>query len=680
MDLMSGNIEPGSMQFDPVGYFKLVGQSLGLGSPEIVPPETSAGPPAGITNLGIMQEKPGTPFMSNPGGWLAEKLGQSTTSQAEAEMRAMNAQPSPDGLPTLSMDRREQGNGLTGLGDKMSLDDALGGHIVDPVKQKTQEFDQEEKAKADEEKNNKIVPLELKEAAKEGKVKDLDMSTMLKLIPQGINPITDPKKFLAYFDATAEQNGIARSWGPLEKIRNLISDDANALRARQAGLLKVGTFLTQKILEEEASRLGAPKTVGEIRSILPSIPLSPDQRGVVKEGPQPADAQGPGAGITDPNAVNFGAALKPWQQDHALNVLKSLAGGHTMVEGNQITPTSVVAQHGRAVTPEQLVAADHAATTPYNQGITPPTVNLPANLAGTVLNERGQMARDNAKDARASAKGPEVEKRLEALALVESQKKFGQAMSYTQLAAKDPDLAGRLYKQAHVDEPKDIYSYQQDEQAKRQVATAGPMETARKEADRDQPVTDPQLWRDPYTGKAASGTMTTREAQNQKFVKLRPDQVETVNQLATIDDGLESIKQISKKVLRPEKGSLAANTLAAMGQTAYLAMLRLSGNADVLKLDREIAFLTAPLVKSQGDTANIAVAEREMIKQALVNNQASSDAVIANLEGLQASIKKARGMMGFSDVKELVERMVEAGMSDDEIKKALTKKGLAKKK
>jgi hypothetical protein len=664
------------MQFDPAGYFKVLGKSLGLGgaTPDgIVPPDATTMPPAGITNLGIMQEKPGTQFMQNPGGWLAEKLGQSTTSQAEHEMRMQNGQPT-DGLPSLSHNAPLRDPSL-GKWDNLSLDEALGGHIVDPVKQKAQEFDTEEKSKAEEEKNNKIVPPELKEVAKEGKVKDLDMSTMLKLIPQGINPLTDPKKFLSYFDATAEQNNIARSWGPLEGIRNLISDDAHALRARQQGLLQVGTFLTQKILENDASRLGAPKTAGDVSSLGGMVPLTPGQQQQKIEAPTAPGMVGPGQGIQDPNVQ-----LQPWQQDQAMNVLKSLAGGHVMQDQGQIVPTSLVAQQGRAIQPQMAVELDRAARAPYDQDIQPFSSPVPVAALDKVIGERASMARDAAKDKRASEKGPEVEKRLEALALVESQKKYGKSMSYTQLAAQDPDLAGRLYKQAHVDEPKEVYAAEELMRRQGQVAVAGPVVTAQEEAKRDQPIAEPQLWRDPYTGKAASATMTTRQAQEQKLVKLRPDQVETVNQLATIDEGLERVKEISKRILRPEKGSLAANTLSALGQTAYLAMLRMSGNKDIVELDQRITMLTAPLVKAQGDTANIAVAEREMIKQALVNNQASAEAVVSNLEGLQESIKKARGMMGFGDVRELVERMLDAGMNEAEIRKALDKKGLLKKK
>ena len=74
------------------------------------------------------------------------------------------------------------------------------------------------------------------------------------------------------------------------------------------------------------------------------------------------------------------------------------------------------------------------------------------------------------------------------------------------------------------------------------------------------------------------------------------------------------------------------------------------------------------------------MAEREMIKQALVNNQASAESVLNNLDGLKESIKKARGMMGFADVGELVERMIDAGMSKEEILKALEAKGIKVKK
>ena len=182
-----GDIDPSTMRFDPAGYFKRLGQGLGLGVPSedaepsapqglTVSPITAPGAPQGLTatpqavpsaprHLSVEAGFAPTSPLTNPGGYLAELMNQSTTSQAEREL---------------------------------SLDEALGKQITDPIKNKTKELD---KAEGDKD-GQGIVPPQLQETLKEAKIKDPDMSMMLKLIPQGINPITNPKKFLAYFDAT----------------------------------------------------------------------------------------------------------------------------------------------------------------------------------------------------------------------------------------------------------------------------------------------------------------------------------------------------------------------------------------------------------------------------------------------------------------------------------------------
>lgn len=659
-----GQIDPGTMRFDPAGYFKRLGQTLGAVGEDPLTAEPSA--PTGLQVIGQSATSapqgmsiapvptPGAPTgvsaqpggylptspLTNPGGYLAEALGQTTTSQALREVAEQDLA------------------GIQPSYDKSSKDLAK---------------------KDSEAEGAKIVPPAMQETLKAAKIKDPDMSMMMKLIPQGINPLTNPKRFLEHFGATSEQNNMARSWGPLESIRDFLSPDARALKARQVGLLQVGTFLTQKILESEAARLGAPQTTGDISALGNAVPLTPEQQAQKVEGPVAPGQLGPGAGITDPNQQ-----LQPWQQDTAMGVLKSLAGGQLMQEPGGIVPTTLVAQQGRMITPQMAVEADRMARAPYSQDIQPPSIPLPALVVDKIISERGQMARDAAKDARAQNKPAELEKRTEEKALSISRQVLGTAMGFRELNEKYPELAAQAYREVHVDEPKEVYNYQQDALSARQLRDAPKIAysqtTGRAEAELDQPAPEPQLWRDPFTGEAAKAGRTTRELQSKHFVKLRPDQVETVNQLATIDEGLNKVKEISRKLLRPEKGSMLANMLGALGQTAYLAALRATGNKDMLELDRNIAFLTAPLVKSQGDTANIAVAERDMIKQALVNNQASVDSVVNNIDGLQESIKRARGMMGFADPKELVERMLDAGMNEAQIKEALTKKGIIKKK
>lgn len=679
------------VQFDPVGF---------------------AGEIA--TRLGQKPSRPGD-FWSNPLGNLAVMLGQTPTPNPEAQAITPPNRVSSD-WPTLSMDGR-------------NTDPTVGMGLVPPaipdtkISEKSKELDGETEQKA----KDAIVPPKLLETAKAAKIKDPDMGMMGRLIEKGINPITNPEKFLAHFDALAEQNDMLRSWGPLEGIRDILSPDAQALRARQKGLLEVGTFLTQKILEAQASRINAPQDAGTAAAALgretfdKHIPLTDIQKEDRVEAPRRGDAVnmiGPMEGLQ-----NYHTPLEPWQQDIASNLMKGLSTGALMRDaGGEIIPTSFANVQGRQISPAEATFMDRASLTPPDQPIPTPPSSLPASAVNKIIDERGNAARatqqaniapevadwasraamtpadqplppvpsgvivppsvmnkvleERGQAGRAAARGPEYEKRVESLAAVESRKKHGKTMSFFELTQKDPALAERVRTQADLDEPKHIYSFQQQENLKRQIAAAGPVKTAQAEAERDQPVHEPQLWRDPYTGKAADPEMTTRQAQDKKFVKLRPDQVETVNQLTTIDDGLKVIEGVAKKILNPKKGTVPGEILRAAGQAAYMAYLRMTGDPDIVLLDSVVSRMTAPLVKSQGDTANIAVAEREMFAKALVNNQGSAEAVLANLQQIKDSIKRSRAMMGFKSKEELVQSMLKSGMTKDEIMKALKERGL----
>lgn len=499
---------------------------------------------------------------------------------------------------------------------------------------------------------NKIVPPQLLEAVKEAKIKDPEMGMMQDLIKHGLNPVTNPKKFLEAFQATAGQNGMSSSWGPLQPIREILSPDARNLGARQRGLLQAGTFLYNKLVEQEASRMDAPQTIGEVQQAGLSFikPLDTQKRG---PGPY-ADTY-----LTSPG-VDPSAKLEPWQQDAAVAGLKGLSTGHLMESGEGIVPTTFASMQGRLVDPETAAWQSKAAMTPLDQDIPVPPKPVQPTVMNKVIEERGQTNRN-------LNKGPNLNNRLESLVMGETAAKYGRAMSPGELAAKDPVMFAQLRQRAEIDESKEIYSYQQDELLKRQLKGAAPIaalqETAKKEADRDQPVTEPQLWRHPETGKAASAAMTTRQAQNNSYVKITSGQLETLNQLEVIDTGLNEIKTLASKLLSPQRKTGMGEAWRAASQTAKLAFLRATGDPDVVKMDSIIDRLTAPLVKSQGDTANIAVAEREMFKKALVNNQASIESVLGNLDNVIKATRSAQKMMGFKDKDSFVENAVASGMS-----------------
>lgn len=647
------------VQFDPVGFAGEIAKRMGQ-----TPSDSS--------------------FMSNPFGHMAMALGQQPSSAAQIQPPAMSIPSAPSGVSV-----------------------------------KTKEPEAEA--------NNSIVPPEAVELAKKAKIKGPMIDQIIAVVGKGILPGT--KQFSDALGISMEQHGMrpTAAFGPFGRIRDAWSADAqNVIRMQEAA-----DTIGASVLKFHMDRLGAPKDIGSATAALGEgvIPLTDIQKEDKVEGlRRGADVNfvGPMEGVQ-----NYHTPLEPWQQDMAKDKLHGLSTGTLMRETpktpgerGEIVPTSFMNAQGRLLSPEQIAYADKAAQTDPSQPIppapsaipasavnniidtrnkttaqriqsnvspevadwanraiqTPPDqplppvpegVILPPTVMNKVMEERGQLNR-------AANKGPEYEKRVESLAAVESRKKHGKTMSFFELTQKDPDLAQNVRQRADIEEPKDIYSYQQTEQAKRQIAVAAPVKTAQMEAERDQPINEPQLWRDPYSGKAADPQMTTRQAQEGKFVKLRPDQVETVNQLDVIDQGLQKIKDISKKVMSARRNDPLAEAARAISQTAYLYYLRKVGDENMVKLDSTVARLTAPLVKSQGDTANIAVAEREMFAKALVNNQASSEAVLANLDDVLETTRSARQMMGFKSTEELVKALLQSGASKDEVKKALEKRGLLK--
>lgn len=488
------------------------------------------------------------------------------------------------------------------------------------------------------------------EEIKASGLKANQVDQIFALVNKGVMPGT--KQFSDALGIGMEQNGLAptATFGPFGSIRDAFSPKAKNIIAQQQVADKIGSLVLGQVIEMKQRQAQGPQTLQEAQQSLPGVirPVE-SQRGASLDQVMGQGMQGPTQAV-DPNAP-----LTPFQQQLATTAAESLGKGQLMATPEGIVPTSFATVQGRTVTPEQLAFGAQAATIPPTEILPVAPSNLPASLANKIIEERGQAARQ-------AAKGPDFNNRLESLTAVESVKKFGQPLNFTQVAQQDPVFAQKLRQQAEIQESKDIFSFQQGEMMKRAVAQAGPVKNAQLEAERDQPVDQPQLWRDPVTMKAASAKMTTRQAQNANFVKLRPDQVETLNQMETIEKGLMKVKEIVGKVTSPKRKTALGEGWRALSQSARLAYLRATGDPDILEMDSMITRMTAPLVKSQGDVGNIAVSEREMFAQSLVNNRASTEAILNNLDNVINAARSTRGMMGFVSKDDFEAAMVESGM------------------
>jgi len=317
-----------------------------------------------------------------------------------------------------------------------------------------------------------------------------------------------------------------------------------------------------------------------------------------------------------------------------------------MNAGDGLVPTQYANTQGKQINPAlaqwQLGIANGG-------DITPPPMSAPAAFVNNAADIIAQRQRQQQ-----AAANPHVSDLADEIALRDYGQPYG--------AITAPQRNDVLAKKENV--IRDRVQFNQDQYLQRQIKAAYPVAMEHNQAELDKPVQDPQLLRDPETGKAAPTGTTFRQATKQGLVKLRPDQLEVMNQSEVIDKGLQEVKKIVEKKFRPPSGTPLGEFLGAMIQTGKLAALRAMGDPDIMKMDSIITRLTAPLVKSQGDTANIAVAEREMFARSLVNNQASAPAILANLDNVIQATRSVRQKMGFADPDALKNALIASGNSE----------------
>lgn len=128
-------------------------------------------------------------------------------------------------------------------------------------------------------------------------------------------------------------------------------------------------------------------------------------------------------------------------------------------ETGALTPMQLAKPQTQILQPDQSNALLQAA------GYDPPQpINVP--LPATSINALMQAQKPSKSDMGDYA---------ESLASVESRKKYGKALSFRELADRDPALAERVRQQSLVNERKEMYEFQQNELGKRQLALAGPL-------------------------------------------------------------------------------------------------------------------------------------------------------------------------------------------------------------
>lgn len=421
-------------------------------------------------------------------------------------------------------------------------------------------------------------------------IKPTQIDQIFGLVNKGVMPGT--KQFSDALGIGMEQNGLAptSTFGPFGAIRDAFSPKAKNIIAQQQVADKIGSLVLGQVVEMKQRQAQGPRSIGEANQILPGVvPPVDSQRGasldqVIGQGMQgPTQSVDPSAALTEPQQVLFA------------NSLQHLGSGQLMRTSEGIVPTSFSTVQGRQVTPEQLQFAGQAAITPPDQQLPQAPVSIPATLATKILDERGQIAR-------LSQKTPDLNNRLESLTSLESARKYGAPMTFNQLAQRDPVLAGQLRQQAEINEQKDIYSFQQDQQMKRAIQQVGPVTSAKAAAERQQPVGGEvnkyaRLGPNGVIERPQDGTMNQDQLNGQGFIDISRHQkeVDGLNDLAVIEQDFKKLKSYADELFTAGEG-----LGARLGQKGRLSLAKLRNSGAPTRI---IGVNGKPL--TTGELANI---------------------------------------------------------------------------
>lgn len=182
----------------------------------------------------------------------------------------------------------------------------------------------------------------------------------------------------------------------------------------------------------------------------------------------------------------------------------------------------------------------------------------------------------------------------------------------------------------------------------RKVDVAGSAEIMKHNIVREQPLgKEHDNWLDPETLLPAPANLKTGQA-NERFVHIDNQQKPAIAQIRSTAADLARLEELGNTVLRKYYGKSLRDVPASLAQTINLNTKQFSGDPTVQEMNSIVTRLTVPLAKLQGDTANVAVSEREMIGSSIFSTQDTVESLRAKLLRLRLSIARTMDGMGLA--------------------------------
>ena len=157
-------------------------------------------------------------------------------------------------------------------------------------------------------------------------------------------------------------------------------------------------------------------------------------------------------------------------------------------------------------------------------------------------------------------------------------------------------------------------------------------------------------WMNPATGETAKETDTPRQLMQRglRFVddKARTATTSSRAALAQIAQYRELAQQLLPSL--PEGGSFLGNVARTQGNRGRIWALRLSGDPAARRLAGMFGTIAA-IARATGDTANIAVQERQMLQESVVTPEDSLQSAEAKLKQLETILQAIQAGWGTTD-------------------------------
>jgi hypothetical protein len=178
-----------------------------------------------------------------------------------------------------------------------------------------------------------------------------------------------------------------------------------------------------------------------------------------------------------------------------------------------------------------------------------------------------------------------------------------------------------------------------------------------------------QNYRDPVTGKAAPSWATQKDLTNMGAVEIEPQQIQTVSQLANVDEAMKEILKAGSAITRRATGTGLLDVPAGLAQKPLVEIFKkYAGDPNMAVLQSAINRITPALTKLGGDTANVAVAERQIYADSIFNPADTLESFTAKVRSIMNAQKRTREAMGFiPDENAYIKKLVARGLSDKQI-------------